>query len=132
MHLPVLPAAMFALAAFTLPVPPAEAPASPEGPAAMVGAALYMTEAPVPRWGEAPRMGDLPVEAVGRIRDVELSPEGAPVALTVAVGGLWGLGAQEVTVSAERLRMLPTDAGGTALVLDLSAAGAAPPSDAAL
>ncbi len=136
MDLPDLPAAALALAAFTLPVPPVEAPAPAEAvaeaPGALVGAALWATETAVPRWGETVRAEDLALESVGRVRAVELSPEGEPVRLTVAVGGLWGLGAEEVTVSAERLRLLPTDAGGTALVLDLSAAGAAPPPDAAL
>ncbi|NAZ36641.1 hypothetical protein [Rubellimicrobium sp. CFH 75288] len=126
MDLPALPAAAFALAALALPYPATDAPPA-EGPDALVGAVLYATEDPVPRWGEPVRAEDLRLDQVGRISAVHVAAEGETERLVVSVGGLWGLGAQQVEVGAERLRVLPTDGGGSRLVLDLSARGAEPP-----
>lgn len=43
-------------------------------------------------------------EVVGEVEDVLVDPSGRPVALTVGVGGLLGLGGREVVVGLRQLR----------------------------
>jgi hypothetical protein len=93
---------------------------------ALVGQGLYASEDPIDRWGDPVRAEDVTLEPLGRVAEVVTAPDGTAQGLVVAVGGLWGLGAREVRVGLERVHLLAADAGGTRLVVDLSADGAAP------
>ncbi|TNC73032.1 hypothetical protein [Rubellimicrobium roseum] len=104
-----------------------------EGPAALVGERLYATEDRVANWGAPVRPEALGLEDLGTVTRVVTGPRGEAEAIVVAVGGLWGLGAQEVELGMERVHLLRATGGGPRLVVDLSAEGAQPaPEDEAL
>ena len=133
MDLPILTAAVIGLAALSftgaesVPLQSSSASSKAEGAEALVGERLWGSESPVSRW-DLPRAEDLALEDLGRVAAVRTSPSGEAIGITVAVGGLWGLGEQEVEMGIERLRLVPAEEGAR-LVLDLSAGGAEPPLD---
>lgn len=126
MNAPVLSAAALGLAALSVPEAPAPAFVDAAGVTVLAGSSLYASAEPIPRWGEPVRAEDFDLEPLGRVAAVLLSPDGAPERLVVAVGGVWGLGAREVEVGFERVRLLDAEGGATRVVLDLSAAAGAP------
>lgn len=101
-----------------------------DGPGAYVGRTLWASEDPIDRWGDPVRAEDLLLEDLGTVAEVVTTPEGEPRAVVVAVGGIWGVGAQEVELGMERLHLIPAG-DGQRLVVDLSASGAEPPVDGA-
>ena len=105
------------------------APHKAEGPAALVGQHLYATEDPIPRWGEPVRAEDFALEDLGRVAHVVMAPDGRAQGIVVEVGGLWGLGAQEVGLGMQRVHVLRAADGESRLVVDLSVAGAEPSPD---
>lgn len=106
-------------------------PAPIEGPANLVGQRLWASEEPLALWNGPLRAEDLALEDLGTVAGVVTGPEGEASRLVVAVGGLWGMGAQQVELGLERVHVLPAADGGQRLVVDLSAAGAEPPTDGA-
>jgi hypothetical protein len=96
-----------------------------------VGQRLYASEDPIARWGIPVRAEDLMLEDLGRVAKVVTGSEGEPERIVVAVGGLWGFGAQEVELGLERVHLLQARDGADRLVVDLSASGAEPPIDGA-
>ena len=131
MDLPILAATALGLAVLSVTgsMDRGPTPHKAEGPAALVGRHLYATEDPIPRWGEPVRAEDVAVEDLGRVAAVLTGPDGRMRGLVVEVGGLWGLGAQEVELGTERLRLLRASDGGDRLVVDLSVSGAEPSPD---
>jgi hypothetical protein len=137
MDLPVLTVAVLGLAAFSMSdgAPggllrsSSTQDAKAEGPAALVGEHLWATEEPIQPWIAPVRAEELSLEDLGVVAEVRTSPEGEAQALVVAVGGLWGFGAQEVEMGLERLHLVRGADGEERLVLDLSASGAEPPID---
>ena len=118
MDLGILNAGALGLALLTAGVA-GDAGTSPGGDA-LVGQRLWASAAPVARYGDAPRFGDLALEDLGRVAAVVTGPDGRPEGLVVAVGGLWGIGAREVDVAMDGVLMIEDD-GATRLVVDLSA-----------
>jgi hypothetical protein len=137
MYLPILSATVIGLAAISLTgadggsMQSGSASSKVQGAAALVGDTLWASQDPIARWGEPVRAEDLALEGLGRVAAVVTDPEGRPESVTVAVGGLWGYGAQEVEVGPERLHLLRGADGQQHLVVDLSASGAEPPIDGA-
>ena len=126
MDLPILAAAALGLAALSFTDSHGAATPKVEGPAALVGQTLYASEDPLPRWGEPVEAEDLALEDLGTVERVVTSPEGATEGLVVAVGGLWGVGAQEVELGMARVHLVHVADGSDRLVVDLSAEGAVP------
>lgn len=137
MDLPILSAAALGLVAFIMSPgadgvrQSASAASKAEGPAALVGQTLWASEDPISPWGEPLRAEDLALEDMGRVARVVTSAEGEAEGIVVAVGGLWGYGAEEVELGLERVHLVPAAAGGERLVVDLSSSGAEPPIDGA-
>jgi hypothetical protein len=102
-----------------------------EGPDTMVGQTLWASEDPIDRWGDPVRAEDLVLEDLGIVAEVVTTPEGEARAVVVAVGGLWGVGAEPVELGMERVHLIPAADGEPRLVVDLSSAGAEPPVDGA-
>jgi hypothetical protein len=102
-----------------------------EGPAAMVGQRLYASEDPITPWGAPLRAEDLALEDLGQVARVVTTPEGEAQGIVVAVGGLWGYGAQEVELGLDRVHLVRARDGAERLVVDLSSSGAEPPIDGA-
>lgn len=139
MDLPVLTAAVLGLAAFSMSdgatggllQSSSTREAKAEGPAALVGERLWASEAAIEPWTGPVRAEDLPLEDLGVVARIRTSPEGEAEGLVVAVGGLWGWGAQEVEMGLERVHLVRGADGAERLVLDLSSSGAEPPIDGA-
>lgn len=135
MDLPILSAALVSLVA-VLMAPPTGAPA-PEldrmagAGAGMVGATLWASEDPIARWGDPVRPEELTLDDLGPVARIVTDAEGRPESVVVAVGGLWGMGAEEVTLGMDRVHLLKSADGTPRLVVDLSANGAAPAADGA-
>lgn len=135
MDLPILTAAAIGLAVLSITggdkasMQSASTSSKAEGPAALVGQTLYGTEDPIDRWGDPVRAEDLALEGLGQIAQVVTTPEGEAQGLVVAVGGLWGFGAQEVELGLERVHLLRAADGREQLVVDLSNSGAEPPTE---
>jgi hypothetical protein len=107
--------------------PGADSPkAGGDGAATLVGAKLYASETHIDRWGDPVRAEDVALESLGVVKGVAAGSQDGSEAVLVAVGGLWGWGAQEVEVGLDRLHLLPTASGENRLVVDLSAEGAEP------
>lgn len=132
MELPILSAAVIGLAALfmsdgtTVLQSSSTSTSKAEGPTALVGQTLWASEDPISRWDAPPRAEDLPLEGLGRVAGVVTSPEGEAKGIVVAVGGLWGYGAQEVELGMERVHLIRARDGGQRLVVDLSNSGAEP------
>jgi hypothetical protein len=134
MYLPILSAAVLGVAAMSFvggdaSMQSGSASSKVVGAAALVGTTLWGSEDPVPRWDAALIAEDLSLEGLGQVARIVTDPEGRPESVVVAVGGLWGLGAQEVELGAERLHLVRGADGQDRLVMDLSASGAEPPID---
>jgi hypothetical protein len=130
MDLPILSAAAVSLVA-VLMAPPTGAPIPEldrmtEGATGLVGATLWASEDPIARWGDPVRPEDLTLDDLGPVARIVTDAEGEARAVVVAVGGLWGLGAQEVELGMDRVHLLEAADGSPRLVVDLSADGAAP------
>lgn len=126
MDLPIMAAAAAGIAFLTVSGSPERASLAPRADDALVGLHLYASETPIPRWGAPLRAEDVALEDLGRVAAVVDGPDGTTNGhLVVAVGGLWGWGAQDVEVGLDRLHLLRA-ADGQRLVVDLSAGGAAP------
>ena len=126
MNIPIFSAAALGLALFSAAPDGSIVKDRADGVAGLIGARLYASETPIPRWGDPVRAEDVMLEDLGRIESIVDGSGGSGGHVIVAVGGLWGLGAQEVEVGMERLRLLPAAGGETRLVVDLSAEGAEP------
>jgi hypothetical protein len=131
MDLPIISAAVIGLTVVSM-ADGIESPSTPhkaEGPAALVGEHLYASEDHISRWGAPVRAEDLALQDLGRVAEVITSPDGEAQGLVVSVGGLWGVGAEEVELGMERVHLVRAQGGGTRLVVDLSAEGGEPPID---
>jgi hypothetical protein len=128
MDLPILSAvAGLGAALFTLAQAPVEAASTAVAALGdVVGEQLYASSTPVDRYGIVPRAEDLDLEGLGRVAGIIEGADGSAQGLVVAVGGLWGVGAQEVEVGLDRVHLLMAEEGGTRLVIDLSAEHTAP------
>jgi hypothetical protein len=137
MYLPILSATVLGLAALSITggdvasIQSGSASSKAQGADALVGQTLWATEDPIARWGDPVRAEELSLEGLGRVSEIVTTPEGRPFSVVVAVGGLWGFGAQEVELGSERLHLIPGADGQQHLVVDLSAQGAEPPIDGA-
>jgi hypothetical protein len=136
MDLPILSAAALGMAILSVvgggdSLQSSSATSSIEGPDTMVGQTLWASEDPIDRWGDPVRAEDLVLEDLGVVAEVVTTPEGEARAVVVAVGGLWGVGAEPVELGMERVHLIPAADGEPRLVVDLSSAGAEPPVDGA-
>ncbi len=136
MDLPILSAAVLGMAILSVvgggdSLQSSSASATVEGPNALVGQTLWASEDPIDRWGDPMRAEDLALEGLGTVAEVVTTPEGEALAVVVAVGGLWGVGAQPVELGMERVHLIPAADGESRLVVDLSSSGAEPPVDGA-
>lgn len=136
MDLPILSAAVVGMAILSVvgggdSFQSSSAASAVEGPDALVGQTLWASEDPIPRWGDPVRAEDLLLEDLGTVAEVVTTPEGEARAVVVAVGGLWGVGAEPVELGMERVHLIPAADGEPRLVVDLSASGAEPPLDGA-
>jgi hypothetical protein len=136
MDLPILSAAALGMAILSFvgqgdSLQSSSASSVVEGPDALVGQTLWASEDPIDRWGDPLRAEDLALEDLGVVAEVVTTPEGEAQAVVVAVGGLWGVGAEPVELGMERVHLIPAADGEPRLVVDLSAAGAEPAIDGA-
>ena len=131
MDLPIISAAVIGLTVVSMTdgIENPTIPHKAEGVAALVGERLYASEDHIITWGAPVRAEDLALEDLGLVSEVITSPEGEAKGLVVSVGGLWGVGAQEVELGLDRVHLVRALGGETRLVVDLSAQGGEPPVD---
>ncbi|TNC51873.1 hypothetical protein FHG66_03415 [Rubellimicrobium rubrum] len=131
MDLPIISAAVIGLTVVSMTdgIGSATAPHKAEGVAALVGEHLYASEDHIVSWGPPVRAEDLSLKDLGLVSEVITSATGEAQGLVVSVGGLWGIGAQDVQLGMDRVHLIRAQGGETRLVVDLSAEGAEPPVD---
>ncbi len=83
-----------------------------------VGKHLYASVVPVLRYGDTTRTEDLSLEDLGTVAGIVEGKNGVAPHV-VAVGGVWGIGAREVEVDMDRVRVVEGE-DGARLVVDLS------------
>lgn len=84
-----------------------------------VGKHLYASVVPVLRYGDTTRTEDLALEDLGTVAGIVEGKDGVAPHVVVAVGGVWGIGAREVEVDMDRVRVVEGE-DGARLVVDLS------------
>ena len=138
MDLPILSAALIGLAVMSVSdatpgglLQSSSTQSRAEGPEALVGQRLYASEDPVAHWGAPIRAEDLALEDLGIVAQVMTTTDGEASGIVVSVGGLWGVGAQEVQLGMDRIHLVRARDGAQRLVVDLSASGAEPVIDGA-
>lgn len=127
MDLPIFAAAALGLTVLSSTVMDRASPAhNPAGAGTLVGQHLYATEDRITPWTGPLRAESLALDDLGTVARVLTDAEGEPRALVVKVGGLWGLGAQEVELGMDRVHVVRAGGDDTRLVVDLSAEGGQP------
>ena len=128
MDLPIISAAVIGLTVVSMTdgIGSTTIPHKAEGVAALVGEHLYASEDHIVSWGSPVRAEDLSLEDLGLVSEVITAPNGEAQSLVVSVGGLWGLGAQDVQLGMDRVHLVRAQGGEVRLVVDLSAEGAEP------
>jgi hypothetical protein len=138
MDLPILSAALIGLAVMSVSdatpgglLQSSSTQSRAEGPEALVGQHLYASEDPISHWGAPLRAEDLSLEDLGLVAEVVTTPEGEASGIVVSVGGIWGVGSEQVQLGMDRIHLVRARDGAQRLVVDLSASGAEPVIDGA-